>query len=138
MAHRVLARLERGQLVAAAVTKRRREVAQQRPRVLAPAVREGRRDEDRAHGVPLARLEEPGHLSTNQPVTSTRRRRDHLIYALPGTGSSCRRASALRAATCESGEGGSAAAGEKRRGGLRRRRRRRQNAKQWSFHSCRQ
>ena len=64
MAHRVLARLERGQLVAAAVTKRRREVAQQGPRVLAPAVREGRRDEDRAHGVPLARLEEPGHLCT--------------------------------------------------------------------------
>ena len=114
MAHRVLARLERGQLVAAAITERRREVAQQRPRVLAPAVREGRRDEDRAHGVPLARLEEPGHLSTNQPVTSTRRPFD--LYALPGTGSSCRRASALRAATCESGEGGSAAAGEGRRG----------------------
>ena len=41
--------------------ERRREVAQQRPRVLAPAVREGRRDEDRAHRVPLARLEELGH-----------------------------------------------------------------------------
>ena len=64
MAHRVLARLERGQLVAAAVADGGRVLALQRTRVLAPAVREGRRDEDRAHGVPLARLEEPGHLST--------------------------------------------------------------------------
>ena len=64
MAHRVLARLERRELITTAITKRRREVAQQRPRVLAPAVREGRRDEDRAHRVPLARLEEPGHLRT--------------------------------------------------------------------------
>merc|ERR1719217_425780 len=55
-----------------------------------------------------------------------------------GTGSSWRRASALRAATREAGGGGGAAAGGGRRGGLRRRRRRRQNAKQWSFHSCRQ
>ena len=45
----------------------------------------------------------PGTCAQNQPVTSTRRPFD--LYALPGTGSSCRRASALRAATCESARG---------------------------------